>query len=180
MKKIIILVVAVVFALFAFIGCEIEEKEPTSATGVKKVTSDVVVQASGMTVEQENIDRRTELENVPGAIKHLYIISAYSGQVLIYSTVKGKVTSSGKRLSPYTVESAGESPDGFPITINGQNYHTLEVLQDDGTYGHSIPYLYWWDVRGGYHQHYITGGQIPHLSDKPLVVKDVIINMEIQ
>ena len=152
---------------------------PAATTGVTKATADVAVQSSGLTVEQENVKRRIELENQPGSIKHLYVISAWSGDVLIYSTVRGKVTSSGKRLTPYTVESAGDAPDGFPIRVDGRGYHTLEVLQDDGTYGSSIAYLYWWNAAGQYHQHYVSGGQIIHVSDQPLQVGDVRINMEV-
>jgi hypothetical protein len=72
----------------------------TAASGVSKVTQAVSVQSDGRTLEQSNVAKRLQLENKPGAIQHIYIMSAYSGQVLLYSTVKGKVTSSGKRLSP--------------------------------------------------------------------------------
>jgi hypothetical protein len=177
MKKTI--VIMLMLALFA--GCD--ESKPQSDSGVQKAQANVTVQASGLTVEQENVKRRLELESVPGAIKHLYVISAYSGQVIIYSTVKGKVTSSGKRLTPSTVNkrinSGLEVHDGARVNIGGDRYTTSEVLQDDGTYGTSIPYLYWFDVNDRYHQHYVSGGQIIHIGDQPLQVKDVIINMEV-
>ena len=148
-----------------------------STTGVQKATATVEVNSKGLTVEQENIKSRYAEDNTPGAIKHLYVISAMSGQVIIYSTVKGKVTSSGKRLSPYSVASAGDQPDGFDMIIGGQQVNTEEVLQDDGTYGSSEPYIFWWDTKGVYHQHYISGGQIVHVSNKPLSVKSVMINV---
>lgn len=159
---------------------------PVSASGVKKVTPAVNVQANGLTVEQNNIARRTALENKPGAFKHLYVISAYSGQCLIYSTVDGKVTSSGKRLSPYSVAASpnqyngdyGRAFDGMQVNIGGATKITTEVLQDDGTYGSSIPYLYWFDVHGRYHQHYVEGGQIVHVSDEPIPMKNIIMNFE--
>jgi hypothetical protein len=170
-------------------ACDLEPRKvapPQSTTGVKKATAKVKVQASGLTVEQENIKKRLEAENAPGAIKHLYVISAYSGQVVIYSTVKGKVTSSGKRLSPYAVASgafgygtASTAEFGIPVNIGGRSCRTGEVLQDDGTYGHSIPYLYWWDAQGRYHQHYIAGGQMVHISDQPIAVKSIIMNLEV-
>lgn len=132
-----------------------------------------------MTVEQGNAARRLDLDNTPGSIKHLYVISAFSGDVLLYSTVDANVTSSGKRLSPYTVESAGSSRDGFPVKFEGYSgvYTTTEVLEDDGTYGPSVPYIYWWDVQGRYHQHYVTGGQIIHISDQAISVPKVVINL---
>lgn len=143
-------------------------------SAVKKATANVKVGADGFTAEQKNVKARLEEENRPGAIKHLYVISAYSGQVIIYSTVRGKVTSSGKRLTPKMISREGFT---FRVDINGKNRRTEEVLNDDGTYGSSGQYLYWWDTKGVYHQHYIAGGQIVHVSNKPVAVKSIIINM---
>lgn len=124
------------------------------------------------------------IDNKPGSVKHLYVISAYSGQVIVYSTVRGKVTSSGKRLTPTTVAATdGQYVNsdlmGIPVSICGNQYRTPEVLQDDGSYKGSSEYLYWWDTRGIYHQHYVSGGQIIHISDQPLAVRNVIINIEL-
>lgn len=162
--------------LVVFVGCEMNT-EPVSDSGVSKVSARVATGSDGMTTEQRQVKRRVEEDNRPGAIKHLYVISAMSGQVIIYSTVKGKVTSSGKRLTPTSVAASGRT-FGIPVEIGKTTYYTSEVLQDDGTYGTSISYLYWWDVQGRYHQHYVSGGQIIHLSDQPLQVKSIIINME--
>lgn len=154
-----------------------------SSSGVKKATINVPIGSDGLTTEQRNIGDRLQTDNKVGSIKHLYVISAYSGQVIIYSTVRGKVTSSGKRLTPNTVESAGSSSGtlygGFSVKIGDSQAITGEVLQDDGSYGSSSEYLYWWDTKGVYHQHYVAGGQILHVSDQPLAVKGIIINMEI-
>ena len=125
----------------------------TSAVAVKSVNVKVPVDKRGMTVEQKNIADRIIIDNKPGSIKHLYIISAYSGDVIIYSTVQGKVTSSGKRLQPKTVLAAngnsGSYTKGIIIkTDNSKKQYTSELMQDDGAYGNSIPYLYWWDSKG--------------------------------
>ena len=164
-------------ALGSFIGCG---KPPVSSSGVGKATVQIPVGADGLTTEQRNIRDRLVEDNKVGSIKHLYVISAYSGQVIIYSTVRGKVTSGGKRLTPTTV--LGDTPSTnsyFNVDIGGHNIGTNEVLQDDGTYGHSSEYLFWWDTKGIYHQHYVSGGQILHVSNQPLAVKGIIINMEI-
>ena len=162
-------------------GCGMTTAPPKSASGVSKANVKVPTDVNNLTREQKNVGRRLLDENKPGAVQHLYIISAYSGQVLIYSTVKGKVTSSGKRLSPYTVSEGGGCIPGdpFPVNIGGETRYTTEVLQDDGTYGRSIPYLFWWDTKGVYHQHYITGGQMVHISNQSLAVKSIVINMEL-
>ncbi len=183
----LIVVCAMIFAtpfLLGNTGCDVETTtKPKATSGVKKATIKVKTQASGYTAEQENIVRKLKEDNKVGSIKYLYIVSAYSGDVLIYSTVKGKVTSSGKRLSPYVVAAAGsgeyKSEKGFPVTIGGKTHYTPEVLQDDGTYGSSIHYLYWWDTKGVGHIHYVSGGQIIHISDAPLVVGKVVINLDL-
>lgn len=149
---------------------------PVSTSGVTKATTKVALAINGNTVEQNNIIGRLEEDNKPGSIKHLYIISSYSGQVVMYSTVKGKVTSSGKRLSPSRIN----SETGFTIPFsNGDRHYTDEVLSDDGAYGSSVDYIYWWDSKGIYHQQYVTGGMILHISNEPISVKSITLNLEL-
>lgn len=178
MKK-LILMIAVTLLM---VGCDTppQPATPVSSSGASKVNIQVPKNMNGHTIEQENIAERIKQDNAPGSIKHLYVISAYSGQVIIYSTVRGKVTSGSKRLTPQTVHSGynGAGMYGIPIDIGGQTHYTGEVLGDDGTYGSSGDYLYWWDTKGELHQHYISGGQIVHISTQPLAVKGIIINME--
>ena len=176
MKKIFAVLVSVVVLGF-FAGCS--APAPQSASGVGKAEVKILTGPDGLTAEQRNIRERLLEDNKPGSVKHLYVISAYSGQVIIYSTVRGKVTSGGKRLTPTEVSTGGDYPDSFPIEIGSWSGHTHEVLQDDGTYGHSAEYFYWWDTKGVYHQHYVSGGQIVHISNQPLAVKGIIINMEL-
>lgn len=161
-------------------GCEVGNSQPQSASGVSQATARVQTGSDGLTVEQRNVRDRLSMDNKPGSIKHLYVISSYSGQVLLYSTVRGKVTSSGKRLTPTSVNGSGQDANyTIPVDIGGTRRYTSEVLQDDGTYGSSVEYIYWWDVQGRYHQHYITGGQIVEISDQPIPVKSITINMEL-
>jgi hypothetical protein len=152
--------------------------EPTSVSGVTQKQAHVVPGSDGLTTEQRNIKKRYEQDNLPGSVQHLYVISAYSGQVILYSTVQGKVTSSGKRLTPSHIYAEGviHAPT-FQVGDNA--YRTDEMIGDDGTYGSSIEYLYWYDVHGKYHQHYVSGGQIIHVSTEPLSVPDIIINLEV-
>lgn len=188
----VMIVIAIIAILVAMVlgglnGCDSlnEQAEPTTASGgVTKKTVEVQTDAQGYTVEQKNIANRLQLDNTPGSLKHLYVISAMSGDVLIYSSVQGKVTSSGKRLTPNTVVAGytgyGASSlhkTGMRIDIGEWEGRTGEVLQDDGSYGSSIPYLFWWDEGGIYHQHYVTGGQILHISDQPIRNAKVILNL---
>lgn len=171
-------------AMASFIGCGdgscLTHDTAKSASGVSKANVQIPTGDDGLTAEQRNIRDRLLKDNEPGSIKHLYVISAYSGQVLIYSTVRGKVTSGGKRLTPTVVSEVGSNNwcHGFVTTIGGSTVCTQEVLQDDGTYGSSGDYLYWIDSRGTYHQQYASSCII-HISDQPIAVKHVVLNMEI-
>ena len=154
------------------------DSSTTSDSGVNKVSAQVPVQANGLTVEQQNVKDRLAMDNKPGSIKYLYVISPYSGQCIMYSTVKGKVTSSGKRLNPREVM-GGDHVSGSDMRVNiaGREYVTTEVIEDDGTYGDSCPYIFWWDTKGAYHQLFLTGAQMVSISDEPLPVKSVVINV---
>jgi hypothetical protein len=159
------------------------DEQPVSSSGVNRKAIEVQTDNNGWTVEQKNIADRLKADNTPGSIKHLYVISPYSGQTILYSTVKGKVTSGGKRLTPNTVatddgQAVNSEFGGMRVGIHGNQYRTEEVLQDDGTYGSSCEYIYWFDQAGEYHQHFFTGGQIIHVSAQPLPVKSVTINLE--
>lgn len=148
-----------------------DEEATSSSTGISKADANIKAGSDGLTVEQRNIKKRLEVDNKPGSIKHLYVVSAMSGDVIIYSTVSGKVTSGGKRLTnTKEITSAGK--------YDAHTNVVMPAMQDDGTYGSSMNYLYWFDSKGIYHQHYVTGGQIVHISSQPLAVKSVIINME--
>ena len=158
-----------------------------SASGVTRATVQVHTGADGLTAEQRNVRDRLIEDNKPGAIKHLYVMSAHSGQVLIYSTVRGKVTSGGKRLTPTSVFAGyGMAGDvrtwsaGIPVMIGGSGHRTSEVLQDDGTYGSSAEYLYWWDSTGQYRQVYPSAGALIVVSDTPLAVKSITMNLSVQ
>ena len=180
MKKIVI------FLICMLISCSVYAMSSSppveSVSGIKKVNVKMQTNSKGRTVEQENIVAKMKQENKPGAIKHLYVISCYSGQVIEYHTVKGKVTSSGKRLTPYTViGSANQYADyrGFPIAVGGRRCYTTEALQDDGTYGHSIPYLYFWDAKGIFQKVYVSGGMYIRISGVPMGgIKGVILNVD--
>jgi len=173
--------VMLIVVMAMFLSCDMEGT-PQSSSGVTKASADVVTNEKGLTVEQENVKTRLEEDNTFGSLKHLYIISPYTGQVILYSTVDGKVTSSGKRLTPGTTSGAGHSiGDGnTSVAIGERNQWTNEVLGDDGTYGSSVPYIYWWDAQGRYRQHFFTGGQIIHIASEPVYSpKSMILQYEI-
>ena len=141
--------------------------------------------ATGRTTEQENIAGRYKQDNKPGSVKHFYVLSPKTGAVILYSTVEGKVTSGGKRLTPrssiekYDCGKDCTHYEGMRVLIGGEVQITTEMMQDDGTFGSSVPYFYWFDSNGRYHQHFFTEGQVIAVLDQPLVGKRVIINADI-
>ena len=171
MKK-ALLVFAALMTVATMTGCNSSTPAKASAPVVKKATARVQVGVDGTTIEQKNVKKRLEEDSKVGAIKHLYVISAYSGQTIIHSVVKGKVTSSGKRLTTPVKFSRGDRGSAYGDFITPR-------MGDDGTYGSSVPYLYWWDTAGKYHQHFVSGGQIIHVSDQPFKAKAVIMNVEV-
>lgn len=159
-----------------------EPRQQKSDSGVKKATTTVKTNLNGQTVEQQNIIERLKRDNDIGSVKHLYVISSYTGDVLQYSTVKGKVTSGGKRLSPKTVSGNSGGLTGVDynsVNIGGTNYITDEVLDDGGAYGDSGNYLFWFDTQGNYHQYYPSGGTYLEICDKPLRVKKTNLSISL-
>lgn len=156
-------------------SCGEFNQQQKSDSGVTKASTQVQTDANGKTIEQENIIERLKRDNQLGSIKHLYIISSYTGDVLQYSTVKGKVTSGNKRLSPKTVNNSvgitGTNGSTNTVSLNGYSYYTDEVLDDGGSYGDSGNYLFWFDAQGNYQQYYPAGGTYLHISDRPLRIK---------
>ena len=161
------------FASLLLISCvEQSRNNQTSDSGVTKATVKLKTNANGLTTEQKNIGQKLVEDNETGSVKHLYIISSYTGDVLEYSTVNGKITSGGKRLSPKSVEGYNQgSYANNMVNINGSDYVTNEVLDDSGAYGESSNYFYWFDAQGNYHQYFPSGGTYVHISNRPLRVK---------
>lgn len=162
-------------------GC-VPQAGPVSTSGVHQAKTTVVTGSDGLTVEQRNVKDRLAIDNRPGSIKHLYLLSPINGRQVFYQTVKGKVSSSGKRLAPKTVNwkmnpSPGISNGGVAVNIGGDWATTTEVIQDDGTYGESSEYLYFWNETGQYFQLYV-GGLSVVISDQPTSFQDVVLRSE--
>lgn len=90
-------------------------------------------------LERENIRQRLIVSNDPLTLQWIYPMSA--GRVLGRFPVKGKITSSSKRLTPSTIMDTG-------------SYNTSEELPDEsGAYGSSVEYIFWFDPSGEIHSH---------------------------
>lgn len=134
-----------VIALALLFSCDIES-DPQAAQSRKasQAANSIRFDANA---EIESITRRLELTSNPGLVGFILLLND-AGQPILYTTVKGKVTSGGKRLS---------NPGWCPM-VNG------DCPSDEGTFGSSNPYIYFWTEVGQYVQW--SGDYL--YSDKPI------------
>lgn len=141
-------------------------QEQTSISGAEQIESmeQVRKNSHGKTVEQQNIEDRTMVTTDPTKILWMHIY-ALDGKIIFRNPVRCKVTSSGKRLQP--VGAVDTNMYNMPDVGYG-GYETAELIQPDGTFGSSDPYIYWFDPMGRYHQK----GNGYLLTDYPIDLKN--------
>jgi hypothetical protein len=168
MEKIrVIVAIFCVMGLLGAGGCDQQQVSPqVSQSGAAQITdiSKVPLNANGFTAEQQNIIDRIGVTTDPTKVLWVHLI-ALDGKIIQRMPVRMKVTSSGKRLEPRHAGIEGQS-DRLPRTANG--YRTDELIQPDGTYGDSDPYIFWFDTLGRYHQWGTAGGLGYLLTDYPI------------
>jgi len=151
-------------------GC-LPEQRPTQQ--VKNTQAELAQRAANSiqftdNAEIDNIKNRVELTSMPGLLGYVILFNE-SGQPIMYEGVRGKITSGSKRLTP---------PDlAQQIGTGGQNGGQHSVVRqapsDEGTYGSSNPYIFYWNIDGVYRQwsgHYLYSTQPMRLTIQPLVV----------
>jgi len=133
------------------------QKEIATQRGAEMAAS---VDVTSNNAEQKNIQLRLKLTSQPGLLGYIVLLNE-SGDPVLYTTVKGKITSSGKRLT-----------QPWQRTYEGR---TAPAPSDEGTWGSSDPYIYFWDQGGRYHQwsgEYLYSDQPIRLTRDPLVAMD--------
>lgn len=148
--------------LCALAGCD--DPAPTN----KQVESQKAMQAANSikfteNAEIENIKHRLELTANPGLLGFILLLNE-AGQPILYEGVRGKITSSTKRLTP---------PDYHSAEGLGNNNYVRAAASDEGTFGTSDPYIYYWNTDGVYRQwsgKYLYSDQPIRLRVEPLIV----------
>jgi len=116
--------------------------------------------------EIDNIKKRLELTSDPALLGFVMLLNE-TGQPVAYYGVKGKITSSGKRLTPKQKLVRGDRGEwGGDFVFNAPS--------DEGTHGSSDPYIYFWTSGGQYIQwngKYLYSDKPFRLSVKPLVIE---------
>lgn len=163
MKRLNLSLIAAVFLL----GCE-----PSNPTSKDEQSRRAQAAANSIrfteNAEIENIKRRLELTSSSTKLSFIVLFNQ-AGAPILYEGVKGKVTSGNKRLTPPMREWA----------TNGQGANPLgPAPSDEGTWGSSGEYVFYWNTEGTYRQ---WNGPY-FLSDQPirLRVEPVVVTMTAQ
>ncbi len=133
----------------------------------------IPVNAEGNTSEQQNIMDRQKVTSDPTKIMWMHLVD-FNGRIYLRTPVRGKITSSTKRLEPVSVAAGVTGTGGYSTKEYGvetlDGHRTPELIQIDGAYGNSDPYVYWFDPRGYYYQ--LGAGYI--LSDVPINTREPV------
>ena len=122
-------------------------------------------------LERINIKKRLETFDAPNKVSYIYLINY--GRVMAFHTIKGKVTSGGKRLTSTEREVKSDIDCG---EWNCDHVSVMEAPELDGSYGNSAPYIFFWDTDGVYHQwssDYLLVDQPLKLQSVPELIREV-------
>lgn len=158
-----ILIAALAAAALSLSGCAEDEAANNKTKQSERAAAAAASIDFSANAEIDNIKNRLQLTSNPGAIGFVVLLNE-AGQPILYTSVKGKITSSGKRLTP---------PVKFWSTYEAGL--VAEAPSDEGTWGSSDPYIYFWDVNGVYHQwsgRYLYSDKPIRLRVEPLVISD--------
>lgn len=117
--------------------------------------------------EIDNIKKRLELTSDPGLTGFILLMNE-AGQPIMYTGIKGKITSGSKRLTrPWSLYRG----DGGQYTRD----FITSAPSDEGTWGSSSPYIYFWTTSGQYMQwngKYLYSDKPFRTRVEPLVIAD--------
>ncbi len=141
----------------------------------KKLENAVPIPQLENSLERTNISNRLKLYSDPAKISYIYLTSY--GKVMAFYTVKGKVTSGAKRMTPQTLAVDGcGGIAGVGIDNQCTGSYQVEQPELDGTYGASNPYIYFWTTENAYVQwngEYMLSDQPLKLTTTPELVRDI-------
>lgn len=156
MKKLIGLLVIV----FVVVGCnEKQSKKPKKVTQSQKASEAANSITFTENAEIDNIKARLELTSNPGLTGFVLLMNE-AGQPIMYTGVKGKITSGSKRLTKGQRLVKGDRGNSY-------GHFVMKTPSDEGTWGSSSPYVYFWTTNGQYIQ---WNGKYLY-SDKPFRTK---------
>lgn len=167
MRKILITGITLGLAGFMLAGCPESTPAQPSQKQIQMQKAKEAANSVVMTenAEIDNIKRRIELTSNPGAMGFVLLMNE-AGQPIMYTGVKGKITSGGKRLTPQVQEWRIDRGEWSGTALGPSP-------TDEGTWGSSSEYIYFWTVNGQYMQwngKYLYSDKPFRLTVEPLVV----------
>lgn len=142
-------------ALFAGLGmtlmagsCDVQPNTSTKTSeSTKAAAAANSISFAAGNAEIDNIKKRLELTSDPALMGYIVLFNDM-GQPILYTTVKGKVTSGSKRLTAPFQETALKRGG-----VGDQSSSDFtDAPSDEGTWGSSNPYIYFWTTGGQYIQ----------------------------
>lgn len=156
----------IIFAAILTVGCK-AESAPITQKMTQAQKAKVAAESISFTenAEIDNIKSRLQLTSDPGLTGFVLLMNE-AGQPIMYTGIKGKITSGGKRLTRGQ-EFARGSRGGYRADI------VMDAPSDEGTWGRSSPYIYFWTTQGQYIQwngKYLYSDKPFRTNVKPLVI----------
>lgn len=157
--------IAITVAALGLAACEPETKT-NKATQADKARQAAQSISFTDNAEIDNIKRRIELTAAPGLLGFILLMNE-AGQPIMYEGVRGKISSSGKRLT---------NPQQALGNGNGGYGAVVQTPSDEGTWGSSDHYVFYWNQNGEYRQwngKYLYADKPFRLRIEPLVITNV-------
>lgn len=155
-------------------ACEVPQAKQTNT--VKNAQAEKAAAAANSitftdNAEIDNIKKRIENTSHPGTMGFVILLNQ-SGQPILYEGVVGKITSGSKRLT----KPMQTKQYGIGGANGGAAYVNEPAPSDEGTWGSSAEYIFYWNQNGEYRQW--NGGYL--YSDKPfrLRVEPLVVNVD--
>ena len=156
-------------ALFLLTSCDVPQQQPKNARAAQAEQAQRIADSQTYTdnYEQQNIEQRRKLFSKPGKVGYIVLLDSFARPVASY-VIDGKPTSSGKRLSrPWDMVrcDTGGGVGGDCV---------VEAPSDEGLWGSSSPYIYFFTAQGVYVQwsgNYVYQDQPIRLTEKPLIIE---------
>jgi len=172
----LLIVVAIIGILCAMVlpqmGCIPAESKQAPVKNAQAEKAKAAANSIAFTenAEIDNIKKRLELTANLGLLGFVVLLNE-TGQPVMSVAVKGKITSGSKRLTDPRVISekyAGNSGYNHPVT---------DSPSDEGTFGSSGEYIFFWTTAGQYIQwngKYLYSDKPFRLSIEPIVVSAAV------
>jgi hypothetical protein len=156
---------AIALAALALTACEAAGPPTAQQAQAQKAEEAAQAVTFEKNAEIDNIQRRLKLTSNPGQIGFILLMNQ-AGQPILYASVRGKVTSGGKRLTAPVTQYRVDHGNAYGTDLG-------PGPSDEGTYGTSGEYIYFWTTDGQYYQwagNYLYSDKPFRTDVKPLVI----------